>query len=197
MLAREGALTAPRRTAGTAAPVLLTVAFAIMVSGMVATSANAYAARRAAAVEAGAVIVPDGTPGLSDAAGHGPLTSTVYSDGERPLAVSGAERAGAAISRGLADQYGWTVGQSVPMVFADGETVPVRVDAVVDSGPPPADVLLPRDLVRAHDPSALASAVYLSRPTSVPAGLGARVVDLAHTPPRPTARRTGSSGSSR
>ena len=179
MLAREGALTAPRRTAGTAAPVLLTVAFAIMVSGMVATSANAYAARRAAAVEAGAVIVPDGTPGLSDAAGPGPLTSTVYLDGERPLAVSGADRAGAAISRGLADQYGWTVGQSVPMVFADGETMPVRVDAVVDSGPAPADVLLPRDLVRAHDPSALAAAVYLSRPVSVPAGLGARMVDVA------------------
>ncbi|GLI02418.1 ABC transporter permease [Phytohabitans aurantiacus] len=178
MLAREGALTAPRRTAGTAAPVLLTVAFAVMVSGMVATSANAYAARRAAAVETGTVVVPDGTPGLPDTAGRGPLESTVYT-GERPLSVSGVDRPGAAISRGLADQYGWSVGQSVPMVFADGETVPVRVGEIVDSGLGQVDMQLPRDLVRAHDPSALAPMADLRAAEPAPAGPGIRVVDVA------------------
>lgn len=183
MLAREGALTAPRRTAGTAAPVLLTVAFAIMVSGMVATSAGAYASRRAAAVGAGAVVVPDGTPGLSDAAGRGPLASTVYADSGRPLEVSGVERVDAAVSRGLADEYGWSVGQRVPLVFADGETVPVRVGEVVDAGRlvgsgQLVEALLPRDLVRAHDPSALAPMIPARDSEPAPAGVGARVVGV-------------------
>lgn len=67
LLVREGALTATRRTAATAAPVLLTVAFAVLVAGMVRTSTAAYAAGRAADVDAGWVLVPDNAPGLSDA----------------------------------------------------------------------------------------------------------------------------------
>jgi putative ABC transport system permease protein len=184
LLVREGALTARRRTAGTAAPVLLTVAFAIMVSGMVATSADAYAARRAERVDAGAILVPDATPGLSDtavaAAGGAPLlASTVYANGTDPVTVSGVDRDDAAVTRGLADRYGWATGHTVRLVFADGETVPLRVAEVVPDGSAPTDLLLPRATVRAHDPSALASAAYLPRSLPVPPGVGARVVDVA------------------
>jgi putative ABC transport system permease protein len=68
LLVRQSAFTAARRTASTAAPVLLTVSFAMLITGMVATGASAYAARRANATDATAVLVPDGTPGLTHAA---------------------------------------------------------------------------------------------------------------------------------
>jgi putative ABC transport system permease protein len=66
----------------------------------------------------------------------------------------------------------------VSVVFADGETVPLHVVEVVPDASAPAGLLLPRATVRAHDPSALASAIYLPRPVTVPPGLGARVVDV-------------------
>jgi putative ABC transport system permease protein len=61
MLVRANALTAVRRTAATAAPVLLTVAFAVLITGNVATTAASYAAARAASVRVGQVLVPDRT----------------------------------------------------------------------------------------------------------------------------------------
>ena len=44
------------------------LAFAVLVSGMVRTTTAAYAAGRAADVDAGWVVAPDRAPGLSDAA---------------------------------------------------------------------------------------------------------------------------------
>ena len=46
-------------------------------------------------------------------------------------------------------------------------------------GSAPVSVLLPRDLVRAHDPSSLADQAYLAGPPRLPDGLGARAVDVA------------------
>jgi putative ABC transport system permease protein len=64
---------------------LLTVGFAVLIAGSVATSAGAYASRDAATVRAGSVLLPAGTPGLSDAAvaavaGTALLPTTVYAD---------------------------------------------------------------------------------------------------------------------
>ncbi|MGW3812104.1 hypothetical protein, partial [Micromonospora sp. NPDC005113] len=53
----------------------------------------------------------------------------------------------------------------------------LRVVAVVTDGSLPGDLLLPRTAVRAHDSSALTSAVYLAEPVDPPAGT--RVVDVA------------------
>ncbi|MBE1489080.1 ABC transporter permease [Plantactinospora soyae] len=106
MLVRRNALTAVRRTASTSAPMLLTVGFAVLIAGSVATSAGAYASRDAAAVRAGAVLVPSGTPGLSDAAvaavpGTALLPTTVYADAEGagasggvPIRAAGVDPAG-------------------------------------------------------------------------------------------------------
>jgi len=207
MLVREGARAAARRTASTAAPVLLTVSFAVLISGTVRTSTQAYAAGRSAAINAGWVVAPDGTPGLSDAAiaaapGAALLATTVYARGVEPLAALGVDPsafAGASnrlpvLSGSLADLRGddtVVVTQAVaaqldrhpaefaPVTFADGESLPLRIVAVVADRSIPAGLLLPRAVVRAHDPSALTSAIFLNRPVRLPADAGARVIDVA------------------
>ncbi|MDO3700924.1 ABC transporter permease [Micromonospora sp. C28SCA-DRY-2] len=210
LLVRAGAATATRRTASTAAPVLLTVAFAVLVSGMVQTSTAVYAAGRMSAVNAGWVLLPDRAPGLADpavaaAGGASVLPTTVFvaadppSDAFRPLTALGVEpaaftaanRALTVLAGSLADLRGDDAvvltasaagatalpARPFPVVFADGERVPLRVVAVVTDDSLPGDLLLPRAAVRAHDPSALTSAVYLTAPVDPPAG--ARLVDVA------------------
>ncbi|MBY8871763.1 ABC transporter permease [Micromonospora sp. PLK6-60] len=203
-LVRENALTAVRRTASTAAPVLLTVSFAVFITGNVQTTAGAYAAARDAAVRAPAVLVPDGTPGLADAAvtgtgGAALLPTEVHVDrvavpavGLEPAAYRAAVRdpgtaAGSpaalagdtvALSRSTAQRFGWRPGGVAPVTFADGRRVALRVVAVLEDGAP-AGLVLPRDTVRAHDPSALTSAVFLPERPAGASAIGARVVDAA------------------
>ncbi|WP_433053609.1 FtsX-like permease family protein [Dactylosporangium sp. CS-033363] len=108
LLVREGALTAARRTASTAAPVLLTVAFAVLVAGMVQTTTAAYAAGRAADVDAGQVMVPDRTPGLSDAA-----VAAVPGSAMLPTTAFGRDDAAGA------DRRAWNVLGVDPAAFAE------------------------------------------------------------------------------
>ncbi|MCZ7423534.1 FtsX-like permease family protein [Verrucosispora sp. WMMA2121] len=206
MLVRAGALTATRRTASIAAPVLLTVAFAVLVSGMVRTTTAAYAAGRADNVNAGWIVVPDRTPGLSDQAvaatgGTALLPTTVFvSDPStppenRPLTALGVDPAGfAAANRALTVVAGSLGGlggddtvvltasanrqptEPYALVFADGELVSLRVVAVVTDDSIPGDLLLPRSVVREHDPSALSSVVYVRERIDPPAG--ARILDV-------------------
>ncbi|MFC7381071.1 FtsX-like permease family protein [Sphaerisporangium rhizosphaerae] len=68
MLVRESALVAVRRTASTATPVLVTVGFAVLITGMVQTTAGAFVSARTASFPVKAMVVADGVPGLSDAA---------------------------------------------------------------------------------------------------------------------------------
>ncbi|MEV4141115.1 FtsX-like permease family protein [Dactylosporangium sp. NPDC049742] len=258
MLVRGSALTAARRTASTAAPVLLTVSFAVLVSGMVRTSTGAYAAGRSARVDAGWVVAPDRAPGLSDAAvaavpGAAILPTTVFvppaeggagrasrtAFGVDPAAfaavnrrlevvsgsladlrgddtvvlttsaaaVASATGSGAAVGTGSAGASGGAMpsggagaagsagssgGAGVagggagrggvpgvyPVMFADGTVVALRVVAVVTDASIPGDMVLPRAVVRAHEPSALTSAVFVRDRVEVPAGSGARVVDV-------------------
>ncbi|MEV6372492.1 FtsX-like permease family protein [Micromonospora musae] len=210
LLLRAGARTAARRSGATAAPVLLTVAFAVLVSGMIRTSTPVYATNRINAVNADQVLLPDRAPGLSDqaveaASGAAVLPTTVFVDGEsaaepiRPLTVLGidpapftaANRMLTVLAGSLADLHGSDTAvvkaslagtstlpdRPYPVVFADGERVPLRVVAVVSDDSFPGDLLLPRAAVRGHDQSALTEAVYLSAPIAPPAG--ARVVDVA------------------
>ncbi|MBQ1014917.1 FtsX-like permease family protein, partial [Micromonospora sp. M51] len=206
MLVRGGALTATRRTAAIAAPVLLTVAFAVLVSGMVRTTSAAYAAGRADNVNAGWIVVPDRAPGLSDRAvaatgGTALLPTTVYRTDpatppkDRPLTALGVEPEGfAAANRVLtvvagslddltgADTVVVTASANLlpsepyPVVFADGTSVSLRVVAVVTDTSIPGDLLVPRAVVRAHDPSALTSTVYLRDRIDPP--VGARILDV-------------------
>jgi putative ABC transport system permease protein len=154
-LVRESALTGVRRTASTAAPVLLTVAFGVFVVGTVQTSTAAYAARRAATVDAGAVLIPDGTPGLTDAAApDAPLQTEVYVDGASVPALGlPAQPPGTAlVARTAENRFGSTVDVS----YADGTSEALRITGTAPPGPIAADLVLARRAVRAHDASALA-----------------------------------------
>jgi putative ABC transport system permease protein len=188
LLVREGAAAAPRRTASVAAPVLLTLAFSVLVSGLFATTTASYAARRTAAVEAGSVLAPDGTPGLSDAAvspvlGSGGavlLPSVAYTADRQALQLLGADPAAlaaadnrahaltalttpdaAAVSQATATRLAATPGGTLRLTFADGTTMSLRVAAVLPDNVVPADVLVDRATLRSHDPDALTSAVLL------------------------------------
>jgi putative ABC transport system permease protein len=68
-------------------------------------------------------------------------------------------------------------GGTYPVVFADGRQVALQIVGVVADGSIRGDLLLSRETVRRHDASALTAAVYLDR--EVPAGAGARVIDVA------------------
>ncbi|MBB6473875.1 ABC transporter permease [Sphaerisporangium rubeum] len=203
MLVRQNALTAVRRTAATATPVLLTVGCAVLITGLVQTTAAGFALARATAVRAGAVIVPDGTPGLTDAAAsaagaRSSLFTALYDAGGTPLSAIGAtpellERAGdtRVVSGSLdalrrADQIlvaGWLAagrglrpGSVLPVTFEDGTSASLTVGGVL--GGADADVLLSRDLLRRHDPVVLAAQAYVTG-TPAPPGPGARVTGVA------------------
>jgi putative ABC transport system permease protein len=203
-IARESARTGVRRTASTAAPVLLTVAFAAFIAGNVQTSAGAYAERRAAQVRAGAVLTPDGTPGLTDAAvaaapgaaallpADAYLDSTVLAAvGVEPETLARAVPATAAAVRALttpdavvltasrAAQGNHPIGASITVTLGDGEARRLRVAGVIPDRVVPAEMVLSRTTVRAHDPSALTSAVLLPAGMPGAAPLGSRVVDPA------------------
>ncbi|RZT82871.1 putative ABC transport system permease protein [Micromonospora violae] len=206
MLVRSGALTATRRTAAIAAPVLLTVAFAVLVSGMVRTTSAAYAAGRVDNVNAGWIVVPDRAPGLSDQAvaatgGTALLPTTVYrtepgtSPENQPMTALGVEPEGFAAANRVLTVVAGTLNdltgddtvvvtasanrlpsEPYPVVFADGTSVSLRVVAVVTDTSIPGDLLVPRAVVRAHDPSALTSTVYVRDRIDPP--VGARILDV-------------------
>ncbi|GIH22663.1 ABC transporter permease [Acrocarpospora phusangensis] len=202
MLVRENALTAVRRTAATATPVLITVGCAVLITGMVQTTAAGFAAVRATTIRADTVIVPDGTPGLTDAAAsaagaESSLFSAVYQPDGDPLSAIGAtsellERAGDAqvvsgslealrsddqvlVAEWLAEDRGLRPGSALPVSFEDGTSASLTVGGVVREAD--ADVLLSRELLRRHDAAALATEAYVAG-VPAPPGPGARVVDV-------------------
>ncbi|MEO3819136.1 ABC transporter permease [Plantactinospora sp. B24E8] len=65
LLARENTLAAVRRTAGTAAPVLLTVGLAVSLLGALDTIDEARTSERERQLATDLVLLPDGTPGIS------------------------------------------------------------------------------------------------------------------------------------
>ncbi|GAA5197290.1 FtsX-like permease family protein [Rugosimonospora acidiphila] len=76
---------------------------------------------------------------------------------------SGAYRAdGVGASEAMVRQYGWQVGQVVPLWLPDGEQVRLRLTMVYARARGFGDVVLPAGLVAAHDPNGLVSTVGLS-----------------------------------
>ncbi|MEW9528297.1 ABC transporter permease [Microbispora sp. NPDC049125] len=202
MLVRENALTAVRRTAATATPVLVTVGCAVLITGMVQTTAAAFAQVRATTIRADAVIMPDGTPGLTDAVAsaagaQASLFTGLFEPDGGALSAIGATpellaRAGdvqvvsgtldalrsedrVLVADWLADKRGLRPGSTLPVSFEDGTSASLTVAGVVREAD--ADVMLSRRLLRAHDPVALADEAYVAG-TPAPPGPGARVVDI-------------------
>jgi putative ABC transport system permease protein len=191
LLVRESAVAAVRRTAATVAPVLLTVGFATLVFGLVATASPAFGTADARASGAVAVVAPvDGTPGLTDAAvatvrsAEPPVlfsSAFVAVAGRPPVAVdvAGTDAAGLVTAASVAAANGWRTGAPATLVMASGERVSYPVTAVRPDAELPSPVVLPRAVVRAHDRSALTPHVFAAERPSWPssAPVGARVED--------------------
>ena len=173
MLVREGTLTGARRVASTAAPVLLTVGFAVLFTGTFATISRAAGVDAAADVPAALVAAPDAAPGLSDAAvagqpGESYLSShvlvTVGGTTTRHSVAGTGDRPGVVLSRELTG-----LPRRLDVRFPDGTTATLPVTAVRDDLP--EAIVLPRELVRRHDPGALTEAVLLDGPAVPATGL--------------------------
>ncbi|MEV4618423.1 FtsX-like permease family protein [Asanoa sp. NPDC049573] len=191
---RESAGAAVRRTAATAGPIVLTVGFAMLILGMVKTMSPAFGGEDARALGVDTVVTAEGTPGLSDATVAAipgevlsGLSTSVFVDGKLPVDALGVVP-GAVPVRGdasaltagtvvVADPR-WRAGETLRLTFADGVVVPLKVAASVEPGTLTTPILLPRDLVRAHDPSALTLTAYVrGAPPAAVAALGALAQD--------------------
>lgn len=67
----------------------------------------------------------------------------------------------AVLGERTAKSLGLTKGQEVPVRFADGTAVTLRVGAVLPDDPARGDFVVARDLVRAHDPAALTDDIFV------------------------------------
>jgi putative ABC transport system permease protein len=177
MLVREGTLTGVRRVASTAAPVLATVGFTVLLAGMVATIEVAAGFDEAAKYPDVNVLVPDGTPGLSAAAvaaqGAEPALTTRVLITHDAVTTGGSATGGSSglvLDRLTADELGAAAGDIVTVRFVDGAVTGLPVDRIGD------EVGLPRELVRDHDPDALTSMITLKNPP-VPV-VGARALPV-------------------
>jgi putative ABC transport system permease protein len=206
VLVREGARVAVRRVASTAAPVIATVGFSVLMAGTYATVHAFDLREESQALPAEVIVVPAGTPGLSDAAVAavpsgvpGSLVTTVFATDakgrHRALLTDGIDpglpgreitvRAGSlanlgddtvAVAEADAANLGWQVGTEAPVAFPDGQRVSLRVVAVLADESVPGELMAARDTVRRHDPSALVSEIYVDG--QAPEQLNARLAGL-------------------
>ncbi|MEV6842332.1 FtsX-like permease family protein [Actinoplanes sp. NPDC051411] len=177
MLVREGTLVAVRRVASTAAPVLLTVGFTVLLTGTVATISKVEGLDEKAKIPAATVLAPDGTPGLSAAAveaqrGTARLSTRVLVAAGGTVAGHDAAgitgRRGLTLDRDTARKLHASAGTALRIRMTDGTESTIKVTAVkADAG---ADLVLPWETVRRHDPGALADYAVLDGPPVGAAG---------------------------
>ncbi|QVQ54497.1 ABC transporter permease [Spiractinospora alimapuensis] len=188
--ARAGA----RRLASTMMPVLLVAAFAVTMLGMTSTINGAIAEHSVGDLPGDTMVTgPDGDVGVTETAlrrveenSDGAVTSVlatgVYVDGRwvdaAGLHQDAPEAGTIRASPEIATELGWADGDTVELTWRDGTTgrIPVTV------GPHPfytelwADLAMPHDLAREHDPAAFVSNVYPPPESDVDA-LSAAVAD--------------------
>ncbi|MEV4117810.1 ABC transporter permease [Micromonospora sp. NPDC049645] len=87
-----------------------------------------------------------------------------------------------AASEYITDQYGWRLGDDVPIWLADGQQVHLRLAGVYARARGFGDLALPADLVAAHDPRGLVSTVGLRYHGDVPDQIAASWPELRLTP---------------
>ncbi|GAB3213571.1 ABC transporter permease [Marinactinospora endophytica] len=177
------------RAASLAAPVIVVVGFAVLLSGMVETMRAAYPAGAALALEGQVIVTPQGTPGNTDEVvdanpvGKAALPTRSFvrdADGELTVIdVLGSRdprwnRPGQAVlGATTARLLGVEAGDDHEVRFADGATVRLRVAQVLPDDPGRGDFVVSRELVRAHDPAALTDDIFVparAEPTSVVPG---------------------------
>ncbi|MYT73407.1 MULTISPECIES: ABC transporter permease [unclassified Streptomyces] len=174
VLIRAELVANPRRAASLVAPVIAAVGFAVLLSGMVETMRVAYPAGEALKVAGQTIVTPDGTPGNTDEVvtanpvGKAALPTRAFATTDQiVLDVLGSRdqrwsKPGAAVlGKHVASDLGVKQGESVPVRFADGATVTLRISQVLPDDPARGDFVVARDLVRAHDPAALTDDIFV------------------------------------
>ncbi|MET7732921.1 ABC transporter permease [Streptomyces sp. NPDC005402] len=183
VLIRAELVANPRRAASLVAPVIAAVGFAVLLSGMVETMRVAYPAGEALKVSGQTIVTPDGTPGNTDEVvaanpvGKAALPtrafvlkadkSTEQAGNATVLDVLGSrdprwsKPGEAVLGEHTAKKLGLTKGEEVPVRFADGTAVTLRVGSVLPDDPARGDFVVSRDLVRAHDPAALTDDIFV------------------------------------
>jgi putative ABC transport system permease protein len=79
-------------------------------------------------------------------------------------------------STALIRQYGWQVGQEIPLWLADGHQVRLRLTMVYARSRGFGDLVLPAGLVAAHDPAGLVRSVGLRYDAEPPSAPGLQVI---------------------
>ncbi len=189
VLVRAELVANPRRAASLMAPVIAAVGFAVLLSGMVETMRVAYPAGEALKVSGQTIVTPDGTPGNTDEVVAAnpvgkaalPTRAFVMKDAQNGQDTKDAEARSSAtvldvlgvrdprwnkpgeavLGERTANGLGLKKGQEVPVRFADGTIVTLRVGAVLPDDPARGDFVVARDLVRAHDPAALTDDIFV------------------------------------
>ncbi|UYM07624.1 ABC transporter permease [Solicola gregarius] len=172
-LARAETAVGVRRIASLIAPVLVTVAFTVTITGMTNTMEEAFSQDARSDVPTDRVVVPDDeSVGVSDATVRAANESgaRVAADLPTGVVVGGewhdalgseriaVERGAIAVSAGQARDRGWADGDRVRLSWADGRASSVRV---IVTGDVPAPITLDRRQAREHDPAAVADVGYL------------------------------------
>ncbi|MBW6439766.1 ABC transporter permease [Actinoplanes hulinensis] len=178
MLTQAELLTATRRAASTAAPVIVAVGFAVLISGLVDTMRMAYPAEVTRQLAGQVLIDPGNAPGLSDAvirenpAGRAPLPTRLFvtPPGGDITVIDGVgsqdprwSRPGeATLDTTMAKLLKVQAGSTVTVRFADGLSARLRVAQVLPPDEKRGSLVLSRDTVRRHDPTALTDNLFMA-----------------------------------
>ena len=172
-LVRAETAVGVRRIASLVAPVLVTVAFTVTITGMTNTMDGAFTHDARTDLPTPHVLVADDeTVGVPDAALQSvreagarvaaDLPTGLVVDGQWEDAL-GSERVAIArgaiaASPGMAREQGWGDGDRIGLTFADGRTSDAEVVIRRDL---PGEIVLDRAQAREHDPAAVAGLAYL------------------------------------
>ncbi|UPK75297.1 ABC transporter permease [Nocardioidaceae bacterium SCSIO 66511] len=172
-LVRAESKVGVRRLASLVAPVFVTVAFTVTITGMTNTMDGAFSADVRDDVPTDHVVVPDDpTVGVPDSAVRAAERSgaRVAADLATGVVVGGTwqealgseriavERGAIAVSAAASADLQWRDGDRVPLTWADGRRSTVRVAVIEDA---PAPIVVNRAQARSHDPAAVADVGYV------------------------------------
>ncbi|MDY7089368.1 MAG: ABC transporter permease, partial [Actinomycetota bacterium] len=194
MLIRAELLNATRRAASTAAPVIVAVGFAVLISGLVDTMRTAYPAETTKQLAGQVLIDPGNAPALSDAvveenpAGRAALPTRLFAarPGGGTAVIDGVgsrdprwSRPGEAVLDTTVAKYlKVRAGATVTVRFRDGLSAPLRVAQVLPPDQARGPFVLSRDTVRQHDPTAMTDNIFLpAGHAPVKLSAGARLQD--------------------
>jgi putative ABC transport system permease protein len=173
-LARENARRNPRRTAGTAAALMVGVA----VVSLFTVFAALPEVSRAVGLGQGFVAIDGDTRQVTvtDPAEMGKVLDVGVTSGSLADVGDGS----VAVSDGSADANGWDVGSTVPVTFADGQTADLRVAATYETADIVGNYLVPEPVWAPHGVQDADTMVIVeSAPGVTPAETKAAVTTVA------------------